>query len=126
MYFGLLSAVGAYAAFLSWAPLIVRAIRGEPVREDWRLLTGIAAAMASYAVKSGAQIRQAEALRQAVIGPREVQRDAAEDSKRRDERAAKLQEGLNRFTRRLVLIAALTLGASIVAVAVAIVTLVVS
>ncbi len=66
--------------------------------------------------RSGAQVRQAEAIRAAVAELREVQREAAEDAKPRDERAAELQQGLNRLTKRLVLLGGLTLAASVLAV----------
>ena len=72
--------------------------------------------MAAYTLRSGAQVRQAEAIRAAVAELREVQREAAEDAKPRDERAAELQQGLNRLTKRLVLLGGLTLAASVLAV----------
>jgi hypothetical protein len=101
--------------------MLVRAIRGEEVQEDWRYFVSTAATMAAFALKSGAHIRQAEALRVAVAELHEIEREVAEDARRRDERAAKLQEGLNRLTKTLVVLVAMTLVASIVAVVVAIV-----
>jgi hypothetical protein len=120
-FYGIFPFAAGYAAFVTWTPLVVRAIRGEEVKEGWRLYTATAASMAAYTLKSGAQIRQAEALRAAVANLREVQREAAEDAKQRDERAAAQQDRLNRLTQRLVVIAAVTLAASIVTLVVAIV-----
>jgi hypothetical protein len=114
LYFGIFPAAAWCAALLTWQSMIVRGLRREEVREDWRYFVSTAAAMAAYALKSAAQLRQVEAQRAAVIGLREVERDVAEDSKQRDERAAAQQ-------RRLVVIAALTLGVSLIAVVVAVV-----
>jgi hypothetical protein len=34
LFFGIFPAAASYAAFVTWASLIVRAIRGEDVKED--------------------------------------------------------------------------------------------
>jgi hypothetical protein len=122
-FYGIFPFAAGYMAFVTWTPLIVRAIRGDEVEEGWRLYSATSASMVAYTLKSGAQIRQAEALRAAVADLRDAQREAAEDAKQRDQRAAEQQDGLNRLTQRLVVLAALTLTASFVAVVVAIVSL---
>jgi hypothetical protein len=121
-FYGIFPFAAGYMAFVTWTPLIVRAIRGEEVEEGWRLYTATSASMAAYTLKSGAQIRQAEALRATVAELREAQHEAAEDARQRDQRAAAEQDRLNRLTQRLVVLAALTLTASLVAVVIAIVS----
>jgi hypothetical protein len=67
VFFGLLPAAAGYAAFVSWASLIVRAIRGEDVKEDWRVWTSTAALMASFVLISGTRVRETAALRSAAV-----------------------------------------------------------
>jgi len=121
VYFGLLPASAFYAAFVTWASLIVRAIRGEDVEPDWRVYVSTAAAMATFTIVSATRVREIAALRGAAVEMRRVVREAAEDAQRRDQRAAERDRRLNRLTTRLVTLAALTLVAAVVTLAVSIV-----
>lgn len=118
----LLSAAGvAYAAFVSWMPVIVRAIRGEEVKEDWRLRVSTAGLMTAFTIVSGTRIRETAALRGAAIEMRALVREATEDAQRRDQRAVEQQDRLTQLTKRLVALAALTLAAAIVTLVVSII-----
>lgn len=119
--FLLLVAGAGYATFVSWASLIVRAIRGENVKEDWRVLVSSAAVMSAFALVSGTRIRETAALRAAAVETRELVREASEDAGRREQRAAEQQGRLTRLTKWLVLLAAVTLAAATVTLVVSIV-----
>lgn len=119
--FGIFPAAANYAAFVTWASLIVRAIKGEEVKEDWRLFVSTAAAMAAFALNSGTRVREAAALRGAALEVRELVREAAEDAERRDQRAAEQQDRLTTLTKWLVLLGAVTLAAAVVTLVVSIV-----
>jgi hypothetical protein len=109
LFFGIFPAAASYAAFVTWASLIVRAIRGEDVEEDWRVFVSTAAAMSAFAFVSGTRVREAAALRGTAVEVRELVREAEQ------------QDRLTRLTKRLVLLAALTLAAAVVTLVVAIV-----
>jgi|HubBroStandDraft_6_1064221.scaffolds.fasta_scaffold05284_9 hypothetical protein len=121
LLFGIFPAAAIYAAFVTWAPLIVRANRGEEVKEDWRLFASTAAAMSAFTLISGTRVREARAVRGAAIEVRELVRVATEDAERRDRRAAEQQDRLAWLTRWLVALAALTLAAAVVTLVVAII-----
>ncbi len=120
---GLLAfALSGFAASISWVDKIVRANRGENVKEDWRTTSSTAAFIAFWVLTTGARVRQTEALRSAAVEMRGVMREAAEQADLRDERAAerdrqaaKQQERMLRSTKLLVAFAVLTLAATIVA-----------
>jgi hypothetical protein len=120
-FYGIFPAAANVAAFLSWSSLIVRAIRGEEAKEDWRVVASTAAAMAAFALNSGTRVREAVAMRGAAVETRELVREAASAAERRDQRAVEQQDRLTTLTRLLVVLAALTLVAAIVTLAVAIV-----
>lgn len=119
--FFMMVAGAGFAAFVSWTSLIVRAIRGEEVEEDWRVFVSTAGVMAAFTIVSAHRLRSAAALRQAAVETREIMREAAGDAERRDQRAAKQQNRLTRLTKWLVLLAAVTLAAAIVTLIVTIV-----
>jgi hypothetical protein len=121
VFYGLLPEAAGYMAFVSWASLIVRAIRGEDAKEDWRTFVSSAAFISTRALVRSGRVRQAEALRDTATEVRELVREAAEDAKQRDRRAAEQQDRLTRLTKSLVLLAALTLAAAVVTLVVAIV-----
>ncbi len=112
--FGLFPAVAVYAAFVTWAALIVRGIRGEEAKEDWRLLASTAAAMSAFTLISGTRIRETRAVRSAAVEMRNLAREAAEDARLRDQRGTEQQERFTRLTKWLVLLAFLTLAAAAV------------
>lgn len=121
LLFGIFPAAAIYAAFVTWAPLIVRANRGEEVKEGWRVVVSTAAAMSAFTLISGTRVRETRAMRDAAVGVRELVRVAAEDAERRDRRAGEQQDHLALLTKWLVALAALTLAAAVVTLVVAIV-----
>lgn len=121
LFFGVFPAAASYAAFVTWASLIVRAIRGEDVKEDWRVFVSTAAAMSAFVLISGTRVREAASLRGTAVEVRELVREGADDAQQRDQRAAQQQERLTRLTRWLVVLAALTLAAAGVTLAASIV-----
>jgi hypothetical protein len=120
LFFLLVASVG-YAAFATWTPLIVRTIRGEEVEEDWRVRASTVGVMAAFTLVSGSRMRETAAMRGATVETRELVREAAVDAQRRDRRVAEEQDRLATMTKRLVLLAALTLATAVVTLAVSIV-----
>jgi hypothetical protein len=120
--YGLVPGFAAYAAFVSWASSIVRAIRGEEVEEDWRTFVSSGALIAAFTLVSGARAREIASLRGAAVEVHAVARQAAADAKLREERTAESDRRLTRLTKRLVLLAALTLAAAFVTLVVSIVS----
>jgi len=128
VFYGFLPAITGYAALVSWADLVVRAIRGETVKEDWRGWGSTAAFIAALTVVSGGRVRQTESLHSAAVEMRELLRDGTEEARRReqvaderDRRDSDRQERLHALTIWLVALAALTLAAAIVTLVVSIV-----
>jgi hypothetical protein len=120
-YFGLIPASAYFAAFVTWASVIVRAIRGEDVEAGWRVYVSTAAAMAAYTVVSATRFRETAALRGAAVEMHAVVREAAEDAKAREAAAAERDGRLTALTKLLVMLAALTLAAAVVTLVVTIV-----
>lgn len=113
-----------YAAFVSWADVIVRAIRGEEAKENWKTSSSTAALMALSALQSASEIREFASLRGAAVEMRQLVDDATTQAELRDRRAdererhgLKQQELMLRLTKWLVAFALLTLAAAIVTVA---------
>jgi hypothetical protein len=120
-------ALARYAAFVAWADVIVRAIRGEEAKENWKTLTSSAALIGFSALTSAAEVREFASLRGAAVEMRALVGDAAAEAELRDERAAERdrrvaeqQEGMLRLNKRAIILAALTLGAAVVTLAVTI------
>jgi len=115
-------AMSGFAASISWIDKIVRANRGEDVKEDWRTTSSTAAFITFWVLTTGARVRQTEALRGAAVELRGLVQDAAAQAELRDQRAAERdrrageqQERMLRSTKLLVAFAVLTLVATIVA-----------
>lgn len=119
-WFGMFPAAMEWAAFLAWGNLIVRAIRGEDVKEDWRTYLSAAGLMASRTLIRGAQARTASRLDAAATQMRELVREAAAAAEARDRRSAEREEQQYRLNRLLFSVAVLTL---VVAAAAIVVTL---
>jgi len=117
LLYGLVPAGAAYATFVTWASVIVRAIRGEEVEPGWRAYVSTAALMASFMLLSGTRVRETAALRGAAVEMHGVIREAAQEAKLRAERAAERDRRLTTLTKWLVLLAALTLAVAIVTLA---------
>jgi hypothetical protein len=121
-------ACARYAAFVAWADVIVRAIRGEATKENWKTLSSSAALIGLSALQSGAEIRELASLRDAAVEMRHLVDDAAAQAEVRDRSAAgrdretaNQQERMLRLTKRLVVLAALTLAAAFVTLVVEVV-----
>jgi len=120
-------ALARYAAFVAWADVIVRAIRGEDSKENWKTLTSSAALIGFSALTSAAEVREFASLRGATVEMRSLVGDAAAQAELRDQRAderdgraAEQQERMLRLNKRAIVLAAVTLAAAIVTLAVTI------
>jgi len=122
--------VGAarYAAFISWAKVIVRAVRGEEAKEDWRTLAATGVLLGTWALTSGAKVREMAALRGAAVEMRALVHEATVQSEVRDRQATERDQRTSRqearmlcLTKWLLLLAVLTLAAAVVTLVVAIV-----
>ncbi len=127
LWFGLLPNMTGYAAFVSWGSLIVRAIRGEEAKENWRTFVSAGAFIAARTLVSGTHVRETAALRSAAVEMRELVREATEEAQQRNQRAdeqdrrdSERQDRLYRLTKWLVALAALTLASAIVTLVVSI------
>jgi hypothetical protein len=116
-----------FAAFTSWGNLIVRLIRGEEAKEDWRTLSSAAALITFSTLTSAAEAREFASLRQAAVEMRGLVDDATAQAELRDQRAAerdrqaaKQQADMLLLNKRMVMLAAVTLAVALVALAVAI------
>jgi hypothetical protein len=115
-----------YVAFVAWADVIVRAVRGEEAKENWKTLTSTAALITFSTLTSAAEARELATLRGTAVEVRGLVDDAASQAEQRDQRAAERdrraaeqQERMLRFNKWAVILAALTLAAAIVTFAVA-------
>jgi len=90
--FGLFPGLTGYAAFVSWARVIVRALRGEAVIEDRRTTYATAAFIAARAISSGTHVRQSVALHESIRELRELLGEAAADAEAREKRLAETLE----------------------------------
>jgi hypothetical protein len=120
-------ALARYAAFVAWADVIVRAIRGEESKENWKTLTSSTALIGFSALTSAAEVREFAALRGAATEMRTLIDVAAAQAEQRDQRAAERdrraaeqQERMLLINKLLVILAALTLATALVTLAVTI------
>jgi hypothetical protein len=127
VWFGLVPAFALYAAFVSWANVIVRAIRGEEAKEDWRTFLSTGVLIGVWTLTSGAKVREMASLRGAAVEMRGLVHEATMQSElrdrqaaERDRRASEREARMLSLTRWLVLLAGLTLAAAIVTLVVAI------
>jgi len=126
VWFGL-GALARYAAFVSWANVIVRAIRGEEAKENWKTVTSTGVLIGIWTLTSGARVREMASLRGAAVEMRGLVHDASAQSELRNQEAAERdyhasqqQAHMLSLTRWLVALAGLTLAAAIVTLMVAI------
>jgi hypothetical protein len=124
--FLLRGAIG-YAAFVSWAEVIVRAIRGEASKENWKTFASSGLLLGFWTLTSGARVREMASLRGAAVELRGLARDAAEQSELREKQAAERDDAASRqqrvmlsLTKWLVVLAVLTLAVAVTAIVVAI------
>ena len=138
--FGLVPGLAGYAAFVAWADVIVRALRGEDTSENWRTFVGSAGYIGSRAMISSANARSNVALHDSVTEMRQLLREAAKDAEERDSRlrdllrevaadaqareqhAAQRDQRLYRVTFAMAVLAGLTLLSAIVTLVVTIVS----
>jgi hypothetical protein len=121
VFFGFIPWFAGYVAFVVWARLIVRALRGEEAVQDWTTDIATAFFIGVGAVVSGARVRTAASLHTSVTETRELLKDAAGDAARRDQAAGKRDDRVYRVTLTMGWVAGLTLAAAIVTLAVTIV-----
>jgi regulator of protease activity HflC (stomatin/prohibitin superfamily) len=122
-----LAGIARYAAFVSWAKVIVGAVRGEEAKEDWRTLASTGLLLGTWTLTSGAKVREMASVRSAAVEMRGLVHEATVQSEMRDRQAAERDQRASRqearmllLTKRLVLLAGLTLAAAIVTLVVAI------
>lgn len=116
-----------YATFVAWANVIVRAIRGEETKENWRTFASTGLFLGTWVLTSSAKVREMASLRGAAVEMRGLGHEATVQSELRDRQAAERDHRASRqearmlsLTKRLLLLAALTLGIAIVTLVVAI------
>jgi hypothetical protein len=140
LVFGFGPWMAAYAAFVTWLNLIVRAVRGEDVEQDRRTTYATAAFIGARAIYSATHTRETVGLHNSVVELRELQREAAKDAEARDKRmrellqqaaadaearetrgAADRERNLYKINVAMAVLAGLTLAAAIVTLVVTIV-----
>lgn len=128
VWFGLVPGLVGYAAFVSWANVIVRAIRGEEAKENWKTFMSTGVLVGIWTLTSGVRVREMASLRGAAVEMRGLGHEAAVQSEIRDQRAVERDRHASRqqarmlsLTKWLVALAGLTLAAAIVTLMVAIV-----
>lgn len=116
-----------FAAFTAWGNLIVRLIRGEDAKEDWKTLSSAAALITVSTLTSAAEAREFAALRGAAVEMRGLVGDATGQAEQREQRAserdrenAEQQARMLQLTKWLVALAAVTLAAALVTLGVTI------
>jgi hypothetical protein len=126
IWFGIVPGIVRYAAFVSWAEVIVRAIRGEESKGNWKTFTSTGVLIAVWTVTSGSRVREMASLRGAAVEMRGLVHEANVQAELRDRQAAgrdhrsSLQEArMLSLTKWLVALAGLTLAAAIVTLVVA-------
>lgn len=117
-----------FAAFTAWGNLIVRLIRGEEAKEDWRTFSSAAALITFSTLTSAGEAREFVSLREAAVEMRGLVDAAAAQAELRDQRAAerdrqatKQQADMLLLNKRMVMFAALTLAVALVALVVTLV-----
>ncbi len=115
-----------YAGFVAWTDVIVRAIRGEEAKENWKTSSSTAVLLGLSALQSGAEIREFASLRGAAVEMRHLVDDAAKQAElrdhhaaERDRRAEEQQARMLLLNKRMVAVAALTLAVAVVTLAAA-------
>ncbi len=116
-----------FAAFTAWGNLIVRLIRGEDAKEDWRTLSSAAALITFTTLTSAGETREFATLRGAAVEMRRLIGDAEAEAELRDQRAsardrenAEQQTRTLQLTKWLVALATVTLAAALVTLGVTI------
>ncbi len=115
--YGMVPGGAAYMALVNWTSLIVRGIRGEEAERGWRVWVSSGIFIGTFAISAGTRVRDTAAVRDAAVETSKVLRQAAEDAKLREERAAQRDDRLTTLTKWLIVLAALTLIAAIVTLA---------
>jgi hypothetical protein len=116
-----------FAAFTAWGNLIVRLIRGEDAKEDWRTLSSAAALITFTTLTSAGEAREFATLRAAAVEMRGLVDDAKGQAELRDQRASERdrenteqQARMLHLTKWLVALATITLAAALVTLGVTI------
>jgi integrase len=101
----LFGALARFAAFAAWGNLIVRLIRGEEAKEDWRTLSSAAALITFSTLTSAGEAGEFTSLREAAVEMRGLVDNAAAQAEIRDQRAAERDRHALRRTCASVLVA---------------------
>jgi hypothetical protein len=75
VWFGLAPGLIAYAALISWAEVIVRALKGEEAKDNWKTRSSSAVLIGIWTITSGARVRDMASLRGAAVEMRGLVRD---------------------------------------------------
>lgn len=76
VWFGFVPAFARYTAFISWANVIVRAIRGEEAKEDWKTFASTGFLIGVWTLTTGAKFREMASLRGAAVEMRGLMDEA--------------------------------------------------
>jgi hypothetical protein len=116
-----------YATFVSWANVIVRAIRGEEAKENCRTLASTGLFLGTWVLTSSAKVREMASLRGAAVEMRGLVHEATLQSElrdrqasERDQRASRQEARMLSLTKWLLFLAGLTLVAAIATLVMAI------
>jgi hypothetical protein len=101
VWFGLLPGFARYAAFVSWANVIVRAIRGEEAKEDWRTFLSTGLLIGVWTLTSDAKVREMASLRGAAVEMRGLVDEATIQSELRDRLASERDDRSSRQAARM-------------------------
>jgi len=115
------SRLTGYMAFVSWANLIVRAVKGEAVEDGWRVWLSSAAYVGTSAFLAAMQLRAGVGTHATTAEARGMMRQAATDAEQREQRDAARDGRLYRVNTAMAILAGVTLAAAIVTLVVTLV-----
>jgi hypothetical protein len=122
-----LHAFASFTAFFTWQDEIVRAIKGEEAKDEWKTNMPTSLLIVFWTLTSAGRAKEIASLREAAVEMRGIAHDATEQAElreqraaERDRRAAEQQERMLLYNKRAIILATLTLTAAIVTLAVAI------
>ncbi len=113
--FGLFLWFSTFLALVSWASMIVRALRGENVKQGCKEDITAALAIAAWSMASASHFRAAAISTESVAEMRSTVYKMNVAFIERDERATKRDDRIARLTRAMLWIAGVTLAVSIIA-----------
>ncbi len=105
--------LAGYLAFVSWANLIVRAIKGEAVEEDWRVWLTSAFYIATSGFRAAVELRSGVGTHAASVEARAIMCQAATDASEREQRDTARDERLFRINAAMAVLAGVTLTVAV-------------